>query len=60
MVISLNQTLNVSPNLQIACYLKDQSSLPYLFFNDVAEHEFRSHCIKSYLKLEERFFSAVT
>ena len=40
MVFSLNQILNVSPNLQIAIYLKDQSSLPYFFFNDVEEHEF--------------------
>ena len=31
MVFSLNQILNVSPNLQIAIYLKDQSSLPYFF-----------------------------
>ena len=29
--IPLNQILNVSPNLQIAIYLKDYSSLPYFF-----------------------------
>ena len=29
MVFSLNQILDVSPNLQIAIYLKDYSSLPY-------------------------------
>ena len=29
MVFSLNQILNVSPNLPIAIYLEDQSSLPY-------------------------------
>ena len=29
MVFPLNQILNVSPNLQIAIYLKDYSSLPY-------------------------------
>ena len=28
-VFPLNQMLNVSPNLQIAIYLKDYSSLPY-------------------------------
>ena len=48
MVLSLNQILNVSP------------SLPYLFFNDVEEDEFSSNWTKSYLKLGERFFSAVT
>ena len=42
MVLSLNQILNVSPNLQIAIYLKDQSSLPYVLFNDVEEHQFPS------------------
>ena len=31
-----------------------------LFFNDVEEHEFPSHCTKSCLKLGERFFSTVT
>ena len=31
MVFSLNQILNVSPNLQIAIYLKDYSSLPHFF-----------------------------
>ena len=35
MVFPLNQILNVSPNLQIAIYLKDYSSLPYVFFHDV-------------------------
>ena len=40
MVFLLNQILNVSQNLQIAIYLKDLSSLPYFFFNDVEEHEF--------------------
>ena len=38
MVFPLNQILNVSPNLQIAIYLKDYSSLPYLFFDDIEEH----------------------
>ena len=47
MVFSLNQTLNVSPNLQIAIYLKDKSSLPYIIFSDVEEHEFPSDCTKS-------------
>ena len=60
MVFSLNQILNVSPNLQIAIYLKDWSSLPYFLFNDVEEHEFPPNYTKSYLKLGERFFSAVT
>ena len=55
MVFSLNQILNVSTNLQTAIYLKDQSSLPYVF-NDVEEHEFSSNCKKSYLRLGERFF----
>ena len=32
MVFPSNQILNVSPNLQIAIYLKDYSSLPYFFF----------------------------
>ena len=40
MVFSLNQILNVSLNLHIAIYLKDQSSLSYFFSNDVEEHEF--------------------
>ena len=40
MVFPLNQILNVSPNLQIAIYLKDYSSLPYFFFDDVEEHQF--------------------
>ena len=31
-----------------------------IFFNAVKEHEFPSNCTKSYLKLGERFFSAVT
>ena len=31
MVFLLNQILNVLPNLQIAIYLKDYSSLPYCF-----------------------------
>ena len=31
MVFPLNHILNVSPNLQIAIYLKDYSSLPYFF-----------------------------
>ena len=31
MVFSLNQILNVSPNLQIAIYLENKSSLPNLF-----------------------------
>ena len=40
MVFPLSQILNVSPNLQIAIYLKDYSSLPYFFFNDAEEHQF--------------------
>ena len=60
MVFSLNQILNVSPNLQIATYLKDKSSLPYIFSSDVEEHDFPSNCTKSYLKLGERLFSTVT
>ena len=59
MVFSLNQILNVSPNLQIAIYLKDQLSLPYVFFNDVEEHEFPLNCTKLYPKLGARFFSTV-
>ena len=31
MVFSSNQILNMSPNLQIAIYLKAQSILPYFF-----------------------------
>ena len=54
MVFSLNQILTVSPNLQIAIYIKDQSSLSYSFFNDVEEHGFLSNCTKPYLKLGER------
>ena len=39
MIFSLNQILNVSPNLQIAVYL--ETYLTYLtFFNDPEEHEF--------------------
>ena len=59
MVFSLNQILNVSPNLQIAIYFKDESSLPYFLFNDVEEHKFPSNCTKSYLKWRERSFSTV-
>ena len=33
MLFSLNQILKVSPNLQIAVYLKDWSSLPFFFVN---------------------------
>ena len=50
MVFSLNQILNVSPNLQIAIYLKDLSSLPYCFFIDVDKQEFPSNYTKSQLK----------
>ena len=50
MVFPLNQILNVSPNLQIAIYLKDYPSLPYFFFDDVEEHQFPW----------ERFFSTVS
>ena len=56
MVFPLNQMLNVSPNLQIAIYLKDYSSLPYFFFDDVEEHQFPSYCSTSYLSLGEIFF----
>ena len=59
MVFSLNQILHVSPNLQIAVYLKDLSRLPYFLFNDVEEHEFSSNCNKSHLKCRYRFFSTV-
>ena len=55
MVFSSNQVLSVSPNLQIAIYLKDLVELTSLLFNDVEEHEFPSDCTQSYLKLEERF-----
>ena len=55
MVFPLNQILNVSPNLQIAIYLKDYSSLPYLFFDDVEEHQFLSYCTTSYLNLGKDF-----
>ena len=60
MVFPLNQILNVSPNLQIAIHLKDYSSLPYFFFDDVEEHQFPSYCTTSYLNLGEKFFSTVT
>ena len=60
MAFSLNQILNVSPNLQIVIYLKDQSSLPYFFFIDAEKYELPSNSTKSYLKLGEKFFSAVT
>ena len=60
MVFSLNKIPNVSPNLQIANYLEDYSSLPYFFFNDVEEHEFPLNCTKLYTKRRDRFFSAVT
>ena len=60
MVFSLNQIQNVSPNLQIAIYLKDQLSFPHFFFNDIEEHEFPSNYTKWYLKLGERLFSTVT
>ena len=33
MAFSLNQMINVSPNVQIAIYLKDYPSLPYFFFS---------------------------
>ena len=59
MVFSLNQILNISPNLKIAIYLKDYLSLAYFLFNDVEEHEFPSNCTKSYLKRRDRFFSTV-
>ena len=55
MVFPLNQILNISPNLQIAIYLKDTSSLPYFFFDDVEEHQFLSYCTTSYLSLGEDF-----
>ena len=59
-VIFLKSNTKRFSKLQIAIYLKDQSSLPYFFFNAVEEHGFSSNCTKSYLKLGERFFSAVT
>ena len=34
--------------------------LTLLFFNGVEEHKFPSNCTKSYLKLGERFLSAVS
>ena len=47
MVFLLNQIPNVSPNLQIAIYLKDYSSLPYFFFDNVEEHQFPFYCTTS-------------
>ena len=55
MVFSLNQMLNVSPNLQIAIFLENLSSLPYFFLNDVEEHEFPLNCTKSFLKRRDIF-----
>ena len=55
MLFPLNQILNVSPNLQIAIYLKDYSSLPCFFFDDVEKHQFPSYCTTSYLNLGEDF-----
>ena len=46
MVFPLNQILNVSPNLQVAIYLK-LFELTLLFFNDVEEHQFLSYCTTS-------------
>ena len=36
MAFPLNQILNASPNLQIAIYLKDYSSLPYFFLKNIS------------------------
>ena len=60
MVFSLNQMLNVSPNLQIFNLSQRLVEITLLFFNDVEEHEFPCNCTKSYLKRGERFFSTVT
>ena len=49
---------NVSRNLQILIYPKDQSSL--LFVNDVQEYKFPSNCTKWYLELGGRFFYSST
>ena len=66
MVFPLNQILNVSPNLQIAIYLKDDSSLPYFFFNDVEEHQFpltvprpTSNCGKDFSLQSPEFCSCI-
>ena len=55
MVFPLNQIINVSPNLQIAIYLKDYSSFLYIFFDDVEEHQFPSYRTTPYLNLREDF-----
>ena len=55
-MISLNQIPNVSPNLQIAVYLKDKSGLPYIFFNDVEVHEFPPKATITRCDLSHRFF----
>ena len=52
--------LNVSPNLQIANYLRNLVEFTLLFFNDVEGHEFPSNFTELYLKFGERVFSAVT
>ena len=55
MVFPLNLILNVSPNLQIAIYLKDYSSLPYSFSMMLKSISFPLYCATSYLNLGERF-----
>ena len=61
MVFPLNQILNVSPNLQIAIYLKDYSSLPHFFFNDVEEHQFPPTSIwgKDFSLQSPEFYSCI-
>ena len=61
MVFPLNQIQNISPNLQIAVYLKDHSSLPYFFSMMLKNISFPlTTSTTSYLNLGERFFSTVT
>ena len=42
------------------CNLSQLVELTLLSFNDVEEHDVPSNCTKSYFKLGEGFFSAVT
>ena len=50
------QILNVSPNLQIAIYLKGYSSLPYFLSMMLKNISFPFTCTTSYLNLGDRFF----
>ena len=51
MVFSLNQILNILPNLQISS--QGLVELTYFFFNDVEEHEFPSKPAAYSLKSEK-------